>query len=166
MNSLLSLLMMGSNGGGEIKRRHNQEVIQHSFFLIYYLNFKVILPSKLRTIQVHTQMPSLLWQTLDESLFNITEFFLGVERKWYRICRASQKICCIASADRVERGFRRLPSPNASFNRWENWDPKGSSGFSQSPRASWCHPKLTASAPHQVRTILPPSTDPESFKKF
>lgn len=116
----------------------------------------MILPSKLSTMQAHTQMPSLLWQTLDESLFNIAEFFLGVERKWYRICRASQKICCTASADRVERGFRRLPSPNASFNRWENWDPKGSSGFSQSPRASWSHPKLTASAPHQVRTILPP----------
>ena len=78
-------------------------------------------------------MLSLLWQIWDESLFNITELFLGVEGRWSRIFRASGIICGRESTGRAERGFRRLPSPNASFSRWKNWDPKGSGGFPKSP---------------------------------
>lgn len=46
MNPLLSLLVKGSDEGGrEIKRRRNREVIQHSFFSLLPK-----LPSKLSTI--------------------------------------------------------------------------------------------------------------------
>lgn len=156
--------MMGSSGGGEIKRSHNQEVIQHSFFLVYYLNFKVILPSNLSTIQAHTQMPSLLWQTLDESLFNIAEFFLGVGRRWYRIFRAPQKICWIESTDRAERGLRRLPGPKASFNTKENQDAKGIQQWLFSkPQNKLIPPKANSTSPNQAPTILPPTHPPPTL---